>query len=192
MIKGIMNSMWKLKLPKELKENNGEILLHIGDIPSFWFPYAKHLIRKLKPDILVHTGDLVDNLKAGRIEAHIKPYKKHAKKLIYCMEKYAKEVYIVPGNNDIEEYIKSEAKKSKIIPYNTCLKIREYSCLLCHRVLDIDGEADYYLYGHGPTGDTHQFKEGKKYYSNVFFAPSVLFLNSGKMIQLRKNPKRRY
>lgn len=181
-----------LDLPQEVKEHKEEILLHIGDYPLFWYPYLKRVIKKVKPDILIHTGDLVDNLKAGRIEAHIKPYKKHALKLIKFMEKHVKEVYIVPGNNDIESYIIKESKKSKIIPFNTTLKIRDFSCLLCHRVMDINGEADYYFYGHGPTGDTHTFKEGNKYYSNAFFANSVLFLQSGKMMQLTKHPKRSY
>ncbi len=180
-----------LKLPEDVKNRKEEILLHIGDVPLYWFPYIKRLIKKIKPEILLHTGDLVDNLKAGRIEAHIGPYKKYAAKLISYMEKYAKEVYIVPGNNDIEDFIRDHVTKTTIIPYNTCIKIRDFSCLLCHRVLDIDGDADYYFYGHGPTGDTHSFIESNKYYSNVFFSPSVLFLESGKMIQLRKNPKRR-
>ncbi len=177
-------------LPQEVKTYTGEVLLHIGDIPVWGYPYIFRLIRKIKPTVLVHTGDLADNLKVGRRPEDIPAYKKHAKRLIACMEKYAKEVYIVPGNNDLPDYIGAHIKKSTIIPPNTCLEIHGLSFLLCHRVLDINGEASYYLYGHGYTGDTHDFadngKEGK-FYSNANHTPALLFFESGRLIRLHNH-----
>lgn len=177
MYKSICSFFHTVKVPSEIQNRSGEILLHVGDIPIWEFPYMRRLIKKVKPDILVHTGDLVDNLKVSRIPEDIPAYKKSAASLIRHMEKHAKEVYIVPGNNDLEDFINETVTKSKIIPANTCMEIRGIPFLLCHRVLDIDGEAKFYLYGHGPTGDTHPFEEnGKdgKYYSNVFFAPAFI------------------
>jgi len=177
-----------VSLPDEIVHRKEEILLHIGDIATWGHPYMKRVIKKIRPDILVHTGDLADELKVSRIPEHIPSYKKYAKKLITFMERYAKEVYIVPGNNDLEDFIYETAQKSKIIPANTCMEIRGIPFLLCHRVLDIDGEAKFYLYGHGPTGDTHDFADnGKdgKYYSNVFFAPAVIFMDTQRCIRIK-------
>ncbi len=183
-----------VQLPPEVRCRKEERLLHVGDIPFWEFPYMKRLIRKVRPDILVHTGDLVDNLKVGRIPADIPAYRKYAKKLISHMEKNAKKVYIVPGNNDLEDFIAENVTKAEIIPANTCMEIRGIPFLLCHRVLDIDGEAKFYLYGHGPTGDTHPWAEnGKdgKYYSNVFFAPALLFTDTQEIIRLKGFKRRK-
>ena len=183
----------KTELPPEVLHRSEDILLHIGAINLWDFPFMKKLIRKIRPDIIVHTGDMVDNLKVGRIPEDIPEYKKHTKKLLRFMEQNAKEVYIVPGNNVLEDFIWENIKKSIIVQPNTVMDIHGLSSLLCHRVLDIDGEATFYLYGHGPTGDTYYHtangKDGK-YYSNVFFAPSVVLIQSQKLIRLKKTKRR--
>ncbi|MBE7062634.1 MAG: metallophosphoesterase [Clostridia bacterium] len=181
-----------IRLPNRILNRNGEILLHVGDIPIWDFPRMMRLIKKIRPEILVHTGDMVDNLKVSRKPEEVPAYKKYAKKLIKHIEKYATETYIVPGNNDLEDFLAESVTKTRIIPANTCIEIRGLPCLLCHRVLDIDGEAKFYFYGHGPTGDTHSFSENGKYYSNVFFAPAVLFPDSEEMIQLAGFKRRNF
>lgn len=166
-----------ISLPERVKKHNEKLILHIGDIPTWGYPYIKRLIREVKPDVLVHTGDLIDNLKAGRKEEDIPRYKKLVPGLIRFMERYADEVYIVPGNNDISDYVQSLVTKSKVIPANTVVEILGLSCLLCHWVAKIDGEAEFYLYGHGPTGDEHSFYklENGKVFCNAYFAPAVIF-----------------
>ncbi len=166
-----------VRLPKRIRDRRKEKILHIGDIPLWGYPYMKRLIRRVKPDVLVHTGDLIDNLKVGRKESDIPLYKRRVPGLIRFMERHANEVYIVPGNNDLDEYIQKCVTKSKVIPANTVVEIRGLSCLLCHWVAKIDGEAEFYLYGHGPTGDEHRFHkpEEGKVYCNTYFAPTVIF-----------------
>ena len=176
-MKRIADFFRPIRLPERVLNRNEEKILHIGDIPEWGYPYIKRMIRAIKPDVLVHTGDLVDNFKAGRLEEHIPKYKKRVPGIIRFMEKHAKEVYIVPGNNDIPDYVQSLVTKSKVIPANTVVEIKGISCLLCHWVAKIDGEAEFYLYGHGPTGDEHSFHkpEDGKIYCNAFFAPTVIF-----------------
>lgn len=176
-----------VRLPERVKDQKEEKILHIGDIPEWGYPYIKRLIRAVKPDVLVHTGDLVDNLKAGRREEDIPRYKKLLPSIIRFLERHAKEVYIVPGNNDLSDYIQSLVTKSKVIPANTVVEIRGLSCLLCHWVAKIDGEAEFYLYGHGPTGDEHSFykMEEGKVFSNAFFAPAVIFPKDKSYMELR-------
>ncbi len=176
-LKRITDFFRPVQLPQQVRDKNQEKILHIGDIPEWGYPYIKRMIRKVKPDVLVHTGDLVDNFKAGRREEDIPKYKKALPGIIRFMERHADEVYIVPGNNDIPDYVQSLVTKSKVIPANTVVEIRGLSCLLCHWVAKIDGEAEFYLYGHGPTGDEHSFykPEDGKVFCNAFFAPVVIF-----------------
>lgn len=176
------------QLPPEVKyhkNRKGKILLHIGDVPWKAYPYIMKMIRQIKPDILVHTGDMVDNRKVRRKPEDIPYYKKQAPKLITCMEKYAGEVYIVPGNNDIKDFLTEKITKTRIIDANTVVNIEGIDFLLCHAVSDIDGEAQIYLYGHGPTGDNHTFEEDGKYYCNAYFAPTVVFMDEVRCIRLR-------
>lgn len=187
LIKKLLGYFKKIEIPERVKNYDGKILLHIGDVPIWGYPYIKRLVKKIKPHILVHTGDLADDCKAGRIAEHIPAYKKAVPSLIKTMEKYADEVYIVPGNNDLKDFIKENITKSKFVEPNTVVDIYGIKCLLCHRVIDIDGEAEFYLYGHGPTGDTHSFytPENGKVFSNVFYSPAVIFIEDKTYMELK-------
>jgi len=194
MYKRIISFFRPVILPVELKRRKTEVILHIGDVPEWEFSYIKRLIKKVQPEIIVHTGDLVDNLKVGRKPEDIPAYKKYAKELIRFMEDNSSEGYMVPGNNDIEDYIRKTVTKTQIVPADTCIRIKNIPCLLCHRVMDISGDGKFYLYGHGPTGDTHPWAENGKdgrYYSNVFFAPAVIFADGEKMIRLKGFKRRK-
>lgn len=182
----IPNERRAVEIPAHLLNYKGEKLLHIGDIPLDGYPFIKKLIRKAKADIIVHTGDLCDNLKAGRKEEDIPLYKDYIPTLIKCMENHAKQVFIVRGNNDLPEYVQKIADKSKVVEPNTIVTLFGKDFLLCHRVIDLEGKADVYLYGHGPTGDEHSFykKEDGSVYSNAYFAPAV-FLENGEYAELK-------
>ncbi len=185
-MKRIFDLFRPVRLPEQVKNRKGRILLHIGDVPAWGYPYIKRLIKKVKPEILVHTGDMVDNLKVGRLEEDVPAYKRAVPRLIRFMEKWAEKVYIVPGNNDLMEFIQDVSEKSIIVPANTVVDIEGVSCLLCHWVAKIDGEAEFYLYGHGPTGDTHSFykPEEGKVFCNTFFAPTVIFMEDKSYVEL--------
>ena len=185
MIKKLLGYIKPLKLPKDVKSR--KVLLHIGDVPVWGYPYIKRMIKKIKPLVLVHTGDLADDCKVGRKTSHIPKYKRSVPGLIKTMEKYSEQVYIVPGNNDIEDFIRENITKSVIVKPNTITDIYGTSFLLCHRVLDVDGDAEFYLYGHGPTGDTHSFYKPEKgrVFSNVFYSPAVVFLDDKTYMELK-------
>ena len=136
--------------------HKGEKVLHIGDIDSCDYGYAKLLIEKIKPDVIIHTGDLADELKAGRIEA-VRPYWcAAAKVLVRMMEQSGARVIIVPGNNDVEEELKALCTTAEIVPRNTVMDFSGKRVLLCHELnrMDEAAEADVFLYGHGLTGET--------------------------------------
>ena len=142
----------------------GQKVLHIGDTQSADYPYYKSLIEAVKPDVIIHTGDLADELKVGRIES-VRPYwKTSAKAIVNVMEQSGARVIIVAGNNDLESELKKLAPKAEILPRNTVI---EFSCkkvLLCHELnrMDESAEADVYLYGHGLTGETRTATDNER------------------------------
>ena len=50
---------------KLLNDIKGPILLHISDTPDDIYNYIFRLINILKPQFVIHTGDLADNIKLG-------------------------------------------------------------------------------------------------------------------------------
>lgn len=154
----------------------GKKVLHIGDIDSSDYGYVKMLIKSIKPDVIIHTGDLADELKAGRIEA-VRPYwRAAAKKLGKMMEESGAQVIIVPGNNDPEDELKALITTAQIVPRNAILEFSGKRVLLCHELnrMDETADADVFLYGHGLTGETRtpedNVREGKQYYNAVWGA----------------------
>ena len=164
----------------------GKILLHIGDVVRRRYPEILSFVCRIRPDVLVHTGDLVDDLKVGRLPEDIPAYKEWLPDVIHWLEKLVPEVYLVPGNNDLPELIEQTIKTAHFIPPKSVLNMSGKQIFCCHRVKDADGEGDIYLYGHGPTGDHHSFNEGDKVYSNGIYGPTVVSLEDGHCFQLKK------
>lgn len=50
-------------LRRRLEAKAGPYLLHISDTPWEIYPFLRRLMNQLKPSYVVHTGDLVDDLK---------------------------------------------------------------------------------------------------------------------------------
>src|SRR5699024_3162657 len=79
----------------------GPILLHIRDTPVQVYNYIFRLIDIVKPDFIIHTGDMADNIKLEMNRNRIDCYSKGATKLIDGLEKNTtSEIYYVLGNHD--------------------------------------------------------------------------------------------
>lgn len=159
-----------------LQNGQEKTLLHIGDTHSADYPYYKSLIEKIKPSVIIHTGDLSDELKAGRIDA-VRPYWKRASKdILEIMQNSGARVIVVGGNNDLTDELKTIAPSVEIVERNSVLKLHGKRVCLCHEVWKINPEiqADVYLYGHGLTGETRtktdNEREGKLYFNAVWGA----------------------
>lgn len=170
-----------------LKENKGGKVLHIGDTHSANYAYYKRLIEEIKPDVIIHTGDFADEVKAGRIES-VRPYwRESAKVMLKIMEQSGARVIIVAGNNDLEEELRAFSGTVEIVPRNTILKLYGKRVLLCHELnrMDENANVDVFLYGHGLTGETRNpednAREGKLYF-NATWGASLHVFEKGKNI----------
>ena len=173
-----------------LNENEGKKVLHIGDTNSAKFGYYKMLIEQIKPDVIIHTGDMADELKAGRIESVRYYWKNCAQIILKMMEQSGARVIIVSGNNDLEEEVKEYATTAEIVPRNTILDLYGKKVLLCHEIacMDEDTQAEVYLYGHGLTGETRtpedNERNGKRFYNASWGASLHVFEKNKSMVIL--------
>ncbi len=162
-----------MQMPKSQKR-----VLHIGDTHSADYPYYKSLIEKIKPDVIIHTGDLSDELKAGRIES-VRPYwKRSASEILKVMENSGARVIVVAGNNDLVEDLKALAPNAEIVPRNTVLQLYGKHVCVCHEVwkIDLSIQANVYLYGHGLTGETRTKEDNERdgrFYFNAVWGASL-------------------
>ena len=135
-------------LPEELYETKETILLHISDTPESIYPYILKLIDELSPDIIVHTGDLVDNYKLGLGLSEGK-YKKKVIKLIKGLEtSESKQVYLVPGNHDSRDILENLKKNIIIKDEGSIINIEGINVGLAHFLERLPEETIINLYGH--------------------------------------------
>ncbi len=181
---------WKpdIPLPEELKDIKGPILLHIGDTPSAYYPYYFKLIEAVKPDILLHTGDMADEVKVGRIVGTVHEYMVKTRALIDRLRNAgAKRLILVPGNNDLPHEIARMAPEAEIYPVNTRLTIDGQPCRVGHPVTRMTYDTNWSFYGHGLTGETWKPEDnhpGEPCRFNVSYGSFICCLSEGKFFHL--------
>lgn len=77
-----------------------DMILHISDTPSIMFPYLRRAIRRLRPAWVVHTGDLVDDVKLEQRPGMIDLYRKKLSALLNFFAEESCGVILITGNHD--------------------------------------------------------------------------------------------
>lgn len=176
-----------IDVPKELAESRSLKVLHIGDTSSYTYPYYAALISKVKPNIIIHTGDMVDEVKAGRMIHTAEEYENGLKKITEILENSgAEQIYIVPGNNDLPELIEKHAPFAEIVKPDTQVTIGGVLCTLAHAHYEIKTESRWYLYGHGLSGETWRPERNDVNgicRFNVIWGPKVFLLPEKKIFE---------
>lgn len=125
--------------------------MHISDTPRSVYKFLGELIAETQPDVIIHTGDLVDNLKLERKPWLKEKYAESLKKLSFIFGKSGALVYIVPGNEDDVELIKRIILNSILVKPGSVIKLYGLTFALSHKPEDIkEIQADFKLYGHDP------------------------------------------
>lgn len=136
-------------IPKELlKELKGPILLHISDTPVGIYSYIFKLIDILNPEFIIHTGDMVDNIKLEYYRNKIGRYHCEVAKLIEGLEKHEQsQIYYILGNHDDYETVNKLTKKG-IVLQDGILTINDCKIAVSHYYKEYSCKVDFNLYGH--------------------------------------------
>lgn len=144
-----------VQLPDEITKSNSFKLLHIGDTHTLAYPFYADLIAKVKPDVIIHTGDFADEVKVGRM---INTEDEYTAGLITIAEilknSGAKKIYVTPGNNDIPDLIRKLMPFAEYVEPNSVVEICGITCTLGHECYNTTAQAQWSFYGHGLTGET--------------------------------------
>ncbi|MCQ1530559.1 metallophosphoesterase [Lutispora saccharofermentans] len=144
------NLMGYVYVPDSIKNIKERKLLHISDTPVIFFSALGKLLKELSPDIIIHTGDMVDNIKLEMYKERLPKYEYHLKSIMDMLESSnAKELYICAGNHDNIELLRKYAKKSTIIEEHCHIEIFNAKVALSHYPYKIvQNPADYNFFGH--------------------------------------------
>lgn len=171
-------------IPKELREDKQTILLHISDTPEIFFPALKRIVKTLHPDYIVHTGDLVDNIKLEIYPASINGYEKRVQILLEILEESdAKEIYLCIGNHDSKKILERLAKRSKLIEGWKKIDINNLEFTLSHFSREIlKFPSKYNLFGHDLS--VNNIKQYNQIHLNGIISINVINLDTGKIYNL--------
>lgn len=172
-------------------ENFGTRVLHIGDTYSHHYEFYRRLIAATRPEVIVHTGDMAVELKAGRIEKDVPSWEETVLSLWKILKESGARVILVPGNNDVPSYMEKNADFAEIYPPTTVIELGGKQACIAHSVQQLEAEAEFYLYGHGLTGETRTREEntvdGRRYF-NSFWGVSLHDFEGGRHL-IVDNPR---
>jgi predicted phosphodiesterase len=139
------------------KGMSGKAILHISDTPASGYGGIEKLLSTTEPDLLIHTGDMADEFKAGRIPEHIPAYREAVAQLLPIMKRYSKELWIACGNNDDIPWLKEQGSLRLLSVIGSAHVYCGLRLFLQHTPVPfLDSEHyDFALYGHGYTDDRH-------------------------------------
>ena len=142
----------EISLP-DLSQLKGERVLHIGDTESAAYPYYRELIRLVRPDVILHTGDLADEVKIGRHPEFLHEYTVKVSHLLSIMRESGARVVIVPGNHDVRDVIEKLAPYAEIYENGSEILLSDIPCRVGHQVKEMTFDRRYCMYGHGAAGE---------------------------------------
>ena len=78
-IKGILRFLENgIHLPPQLLASEEFKVMHISDTPSAIYGAVTGMMERLRPDLIVHTGDLADDIKLGENPGYLDQYRRTA------------------------------------------------------------------------------------------------------------------
>jgi hypothetical protein len=131
----------------------GERILHIGDTESASYPYYRRLIELVRPDVILHTGDLADEVKIGRDPSLLHEYTVKVKCLLDILQNSGARIVVVPGNHDVRDVIEALAPYAEIYEKGSEVLLSGIPCRVGHQVKEMTFDRRYCMYGHGAAGE---------------------------------------
>lgn len=173
----LFKSQYQGSIPlPDLSAFTGERILHIGDTDSATYPYFRKLIEMVKPQIILHTGDLADEVKLERFPQRAEEYRFKAAHLIDIMRQSGAKMILVVGNHDSYDILKELAPDARILMPGSEAILSGVPCRLGHKVREMVFDRKYCLYGHGMAGETWRYGfnvPGKPCRFNVAFGSFI-------------------
>jgi hypothetical protein len=157
----------KLGIIPEIMDGSGKIL-HISDTPTNMYNYLSRVLRRVNPSVVIHTGDLADDVKLGMYPAEADRYRAAIRRLINVLLAPHRVIILTLGNHDRLDLLPPLPSQ----------------CLVCDNVMDVtffgvdfrmshylecvlEKPRRYNLFGHDPTSESFVDDEGRYFLNGI-------------------------
>ncbi|MBQ8551612.1 MAG: metallophosphoesterase [Clostridia bacterium] len=173
----------------DLSQLKGERILHIGDTQSASYPYYRRLFELVRPDIILHTGDMADEVKIGRHPEFLHEYTVKITELFEMMKATGARIIIILGNHDVAEAIAKVAPYAEVYEHGSEVVLSGVPCRLGHQVIKMVFDRKYCMYGHGMSCEVWRDTlniPGEHCRFNVMFGNYVYDLANDRYVRIQR------
>ncbi|MDK9712116.1 metallophosphoesterase [Acidaminobacter sp.] len=188
----IKKMLWKMLgrviLDEAVLRAKGPTILHISDTPTSFYPELNRLLGILKPNCIVHTGDLADDLKLQLRPSLLRNYESALVKLMQIVNQSAAEkVIFTLGNHDNLELVRRYAGRAEFYEDAITENFQgiRISCAHYHEAAlgsSKSKRSDFYLYGHDLSLKSQRTNE--VYFLNGIEAMHLIDLSTGEVFEI--------
>ena len=153
-------------LPEEI-DGSGKAL-HISDTPSSIYGYLSRLLKRVNPSVIVHTGDLADDIKLELYPGERERYRATIKRLMNILQAPHRRVILVLGNHDERELLPWLPPDCTVYDgaenmtfWGTTFRISHYPEGL------LEHPAQYNLFGHCMEPSSHDDGNGRHFFNGL-------------------------
>lgn len=165
-----------------LSEIKGPILLHISDTPIDIYKYIFRIIKIFKPQYVIHTGDMADNIKLEIYKNKIDYYYEGVEKLIKVLEgnEFVRTYYVL-GNHDDYDTVSKLTKRGEVLDEGV-LTIENCNIAVGHYYKEYSNNIDFNLYGH--SFEPNHYKKNGTVGLNGVLNINIIDLSNKRVFQL--------
>lgn len=173
----------RIIVPKNIL-NDDPKLIHISDTPSFTYVELVRMIKLIKPEYIIHTGDISDDIKLELYPWKLDIYESNIRRLSAKLKGFPSiKMYFCIGNHDNSEVLKKYFASEYVLDSPTVLEI-EGTCFSVSHYYDqlIKNNCKFFLFGHNVTHRSSV--EGGKFYLNGIQGINVINLKTKEITSL--------
>lgn len=188
----IKKMLWQMLgrviLDEAILQVKGPTILHISDTPTSFYPELNRLLGILKPNCIIHTGDLADDLKLQLRPSLLRNYEHALIRLMQIMnQSSAEKIILTLGNHDNLDLVKEHAGRAVVYEdavtenfHGKTISIAHYHEAACRS--SKSKISDFYLYGHNLSLKSQRTNE--VYYLNGIEAMHLIDLSTGDVFEI--------
>lgn len=166
------------------------MILHISDTPFTMFQYLRRAIKRLHPAWIVHTGDLVDNIKLEHRPRLLDFYKRKLSILLDILQESESETILLTGNHDNLPTLLEQTSGTGIQVWSQPgqFYIGRHHFKAGHSYEDVETNAsEYNLFGHDLRHKTEIDAEGR-FFLNGIEAMHLIHMETGDVTPIKYPP----
>jgi hypothetical protein len=157
----------KLGFLPEMMDGAGKIL-HLSDTPTNMYGYLARVLRRINPSVVVHTGDLADDIKLGLYPGEAGRYSAAARRLFNILLAPHRTVIVALGNHDRMDLLPPLPSECIVCDNVMNMTLFGAKFRISHYIENVMEKPERYnLFGHDPASESFVDGEGRYFLNGI-------------------------